>query len=662
MSEHSTIRKVLLGEKSDRMRKLDQLVRQGMMSSAALPMLHRGLDKLQAGKTLSPTERDAVAKVMDSLMYIVTGDDTVFQKAKQHTQKNRYRTEETLEEGEQLDEDDIEENRAAFSGAADRNKMLMKYQKAGKTASEIGDPKKRAAAKAALPKIKKRLDYGMRENEEYDNEGEMAKSQLSTIADAAQELMGMLSDDQNLPEWVQSKITKATDYLDSARDYVKSEGDNGKAPVGEASKVGGASLTQSDKDKLQKTRAMLDAEKRKKFPHNTSATQGKRMGGQATMYGEEVEQLDEYGIPPAVKKPVSQMTPSEKKQNDERRKAYNTFQKRKRDNEQAVKDMKGMAPHMKNPALGEDTEQDTVDEGAYKDMVTKDQENKRLGKTTLIANPKTQRVRKVTPSRAKMAVKKGFVYAEEWTDEEVAALVEMEYKDKFQVMLKKTGKSLDKMSDEEKKKFFNAVDAAHKAKSEETVDEASAADVLKKRYASNRPEDNPQATKIVKDAIPGVKTDKIHPHAGLTNRGYSKKGKMAALKKQHARRPEQYGITREGYAEDLEENAQQAMRDARRAMRADSKGMAPLKKPGGTKSYKGTAGEEKHGGHIVMQLRKAVTVGKPIKFKDGSTKSISKAHAHKFLSKYNASKPAQKADMHDAHDSHDAFMKHINNK
>tara|TARA_B100000085_G_scaffold283771_1_gene315195 strand:- start:200 stop:1180 length:981 start_codon:yes stop_codon:yes gene_type:complete len=79
----------------------------------------------------------------------------------------------------------------------------------------------------------------------------------------------------------------------------------------------------------------------------------------------------------------------------------------------------------------------------------------------------------------------------------------------------------------------------------ESVDEASAAEVLKKRYASNSPEDNPQATKRVKDGIPGVATYKMHKHAGLTNRGYSKKGKMAALKKQHARRPEQYGITRE---------------------------------------------------------------------------------------------------------------------
>ena len=75
--------------------------------------------------------------------------------------------------------------------------------------------------------------------------------------------------------------------------------------------------------------------------------------------------------------------------------------------------------------------------------------------------------------------------------------------------------------------------------------EASAAEVLKKRYASYDPDDNPQATRRVKDHIPGMKTYKLHPNAKLTDRGYSKKGKMAALKKQHERRPEQYGITKE---------------------------------------------------------------------------------------------------------------------
>lgn len=61
---------------------------------------------------------------------------------------------------------------------------------------------------------------------EYDQEGDMAKTQLKTMIDAAQELSGMLGDNDNLPEWVQNKITKATDYIDSVRDYLKSEADD----------------------------------------------------------------------------------------------------------------------------------------------------------------------------------------------------------------------------------------------------------------------------------------------------------------------------------------------------------------------------------------------------------------------------------------------------
>lgn len=70
-----------------------------------------------------------------------------------------------------------------------------------------------------------------------------------------------------------------------------------------------------------------------------------------------------------------------------------------------------------------------VKEGGMSRLATQSSERERLGakkvkgtgldtfkkkpaKDTMIANPKTQKVRKVTPSRAKMAVKKGFVYAE----------------------------------------------------------------------------------------------------------------------------------------------------------------------------------------------------------------------------------------------------------
>ena len=58
---------------------------------------------------------------------------------------------------------------------------------------------------------------------EYDYEGDMAKTQLVTIADAAEELHDLLEDDENLPEWCQNKISKAMDYLDTVRDYMISK-------------------------------------------------------------------------------------------------------------------------------------------------------------------------------------------------------------------------------------------------------------------------------------------------------------------------------------------------------------------------------------------------------------------------------------------------------
>ena len=60
------------------------------------------------------------------------------------------------------------------------------------------------------------VNYG-----EYDREGDMAKDDLRTINSAAKELYAILDADENLPEWVQAKITKAVDYIDTVRDYMK---------------------------------------------------------------------------------------------------------------------------------------------------------------------------------------------------------------------------------------------------------------------------------------------------------------------------------------------------------------------------------------------------------------------------------------------------------
>jgi hypothetical protein len=58
--------------------------------------------------------------------------------------------------------------------------------------------------------------------ESYDHEHSMARSELSTIVSAAKRLRKKMKGEGNVEAWVQSKITKAADYLDSAADYVDS--------------------------------------------------------------------------------------------------------------------------------------------------------------------------------------------------------------------------------------------------------------------------------------------------------------------------------------------------------------------------------------------------------------------------------------------------------
>ena len=62
-----------------------------------------------------------------------------------------------------------------------------------------------------------------KEAQEYDYEGDMARSDLRSIINNAQEVHDMLEANTNLPEWVQSKITLAEDYVATVRNYMKSE-------------------------------------------------------------------------------------------------------------------------------------------------------------------------------------------------------------------------------------------------------------------------------------------------------------------------------------------------------------------------------------------------------------------------------------------------------
>jgi hypothetical protein len=58
---------------------------------------------------------------------------------------------------------------------------------------------------------------------EYDYEGDMAMSDLRSIIYNAQRLHDMMEKNTNLPEWLQSKITKAEDYISSAANYMQAQ-------------------------------------------------------------------------------------------------------------------------------------------------------------------------------------------------------------------------------------------------------------------------------------------------------------------------------------------------------------------------------------------------------------------------------------------------------
>lgn len=94
---------------------------------------------------------------------------------------------------------------------------------------------KRAARRAAVVPVEKaKATYGVgyrqesvvneaKEKTEYDYEGDMARGQLQSIINNAQRVHDMLKDNDNLPEWVQSKITLAEDYISTVSNYMQSE-------------------------------------------------------------------------------------------------------------------------------------------------------------------------------------------------------------------------------------------------------------------------------------------------------------------------------------------------------------------------------------------------------------------------------------------------------
>ena len=109
--------------------------------------------------------------------------------------------------------------------SAKRASMTKAERLSAQRRKKAADPEQQAKSGAAKPtyvstdKPKKKMN----EAKEKDHEYSMARSQLSTVINAANRLKKKMEKGEGEVEaWVQSKITKAADYLDSAADYVDS--------------------------------------------------------------------------------------------------------------------------------------------------------------------------------------------------------------------------------------------------------------------------------------------------------------------------------------------------------------------------------------------------------------------------------------------------------
>jgi len=203
MSLEQTIKDTVIAESHDLDGRLQQLVRAGLMPANTIPILRKAIGKVQGGMTLQGAERDVMATFINSMMFIVLGDDAIFNRARSGA-KN-YATEETEDDG-------------WYTHSQIHGSMKSEKHPKGISAAEWKSGIRWHHGKNKRINIKE-----AKEKTEYDYEGDMAMGQLKSIIANSQRMHDMLSEDTNLPEWVQSKITLAEDYVSTASNYMQGE-------------------------------------------------------------------------------------------------------------------------------------------------------------------------------------------------------------------------------------------------------------------------------------------------------------------------------------------------------------------------------------------------------------------------------------------------------
>jgi len=131
-----------------------------------------------------------------------------------------------------------------------------------------------------LEEAAKAIDSG-----EYDYEGQMARTQLQTTLRNCQDLIGMIEDDENMPEWVQSKITLAQDYISTVRDYLQSKEELGEETLDERNKANALMRKTMDASrgaKFKLKNPVPDADPKHKTARDHNVAIGRALRNEAT--------------------------------------------------------------------------------------------------------------------------------------------------------------------------------------------------------------------------------------------------------------------------------------------------------------------------------------------------------------------------------------------
>ena len=153
----------------------------------------------------------------------------------------------------------------SFKYEGDWKKSTEKKQGSGKAANLAGQGMQTMAKSQDLARARKvnaeEVEHlsEAKDEQEYGYEGDMALNQLATLTRCAEMIKEMLKPDTDMPEWVQSKITLATDYIQTAADYMHSEMNEGKSVDIDKVNVAGDAAHEEKFETFKKTKRVKES-------------------------------------------------------------------------------------------------------------------------------------------------------------------------------------------------------------------------------------------------------------------------------------------------------------------------------------------------------------------------------------------------------------------